>query len=138
MTMARIRTAFESKLNTWAQAQSPALPVAWPNVTFTPPVGSYVRAFLIPSSTASRDIGGKNRSYTGIFQASLFLPIGSGPALADSLAGSLDAAFPVDTQLISGSLRITLTSPMSAAAAVEEPDRYLVPVSCSYRAEDYV
>lgn len=138
MTTARIRAAFEAKVKTWAAAQSPALPVAWTNVEFTPPAGPYCRAFLIPARTASRDLGGMNRSYAGVFQISLYLPIGEGPARAEALAASLETAFPVEDPLIAGQLYVFLSSPMSAAAPVDDPGRYVVPISCTYRAEDYL
>lgn len=137
MTTARIRAAFEAPTNSWAAGLSPAMPIAWTNVQFTQPDGRYAKAFLIPSRTVSRDLGGVNRSYAGVFQVSLYLPIGTGPAMADALAASLDQAFPVGTELVSGSLRISLTTPMSPADAFEDASRYVVPVSCTYRAEDY-
>lgn len=138
MTTARIRTAFETKIATWAAAQSPALTVAWENKAFTPPAGAYCRASLIPGRTASRDLGGLNRSYTGVFQVSLYLPTGTLSQPGAVLADSLDTAFPVEDPLIVGDLAIFLTSPMSPAAALEDAGRYVVPVSCTYTAVDYL
>lgn len=138
MTTPRIRAAFESKLATWVAAQTPAIPVAWENKVFTPPAGRYVKSNLLPGRTLSRDLGGSNRSYTGVYQVSLYMPLDAGPGAADLLAASLDAAFPVDTPLIAGTLYVFLTSPMSQAAPVEDGTRYFIPVSCTYRAEDYL
>lgn len=138
MSKARIRAAFESRLTTWAAAQSPEIQIAWENIKFTPPEGRYGRANLIPARTASRDLGGMAREYVGVFQVSLYMPIGVGPGAADSLEASLDGAFPVDEPLGDAQFQIFITSPMSAAPALEDADRYVIPVSCMYRAGEYL
>lgn len=138
MTTARIRAAFEAKLKTWADAQVPPIPVAWENTVFTPPAGRYARSNLIPARTTSRDLESKNRSYSGVYQVSLYLMRDKGPGEADALAASLDAAFPASDPLIAGELYVFITSPMSQAAPVPDGDRSNIPVSCEYHAEDYL
>ncbi len=138
MTTARIRAAFEQKAMAWAAAQSPPLPGAWTNVKFDPTEGPYCKPILIPARTQSRDLGGLNRSYIGIFQISLYLPAGTGPGIADALAASLDAEFPVEEPLGDEDFQIFITAPMSPAAGLEEADRYVVPVSCMYMAGEYL
>jgi hypothetical protein len=133
MSLAIIRKAFETRLKTWADAQTPAIPVAWPNVTFTPPAGRYVRAFVLPADTTSDTLDKLHRAYTGIFQVSLCMPLNTGSGSAESLAASLDTAFAAS--MLQDGLRIFLTRPMSAAPAIVEPDRYIVPVSGRYRAD---
>lgn len=136
MSQALIRAAFEQALNTWAAAQTPAVPVAWENVVYTPTAGArYARAFLLPARTTSDDLAGAHRHYEGVFQVSLVMPLGTGPAAAEALIASLDSAFPLTAPITSGSVKVFLLSPMSAAPALNEPDRFVVPVSCTYRAD---
>ena len=84
MSKALVRRGFEAALKTWADAQSPALPVAWQNVSFTPPAGRYARAFVIPAPTQSNTLDRSHRAYTGIFQVNLHMPINTGPAAAEA------------------------------------------------------
>jgi hypothetical protein len=133
MTQSIVRIAFETRLKTWADARTPALPVAWENVPFTPPVGRYARAFLLPARTQSETLNRSHRAYRGIFQVNLCMAVGSGASGAESLLSSLDAAFA--QTFTQGGLRIFLTAPFSAAAAIQAEDRYIVPVSAQYRAD---
>ncbi|AKJ28840.1 DUF4128 domain-containing protein [Caldimonas brevitalea] len=135
MSQALIRQAFETRLKTWADAQAPAIPIAWQNVTMTPPAGRYLRAFLLPASTGSDDLAGEHRVFRGLFQVTVVTPIGTGPGQAEQLAGQLDLLFPLTEPLAVGGLLVYLTSPMSAGPAIQEPDRYAVPVSAGYRAD---
>ncbi|MBT2326125.1 hypothetical protein J7E62_27735 [Variovorax paradoxus] len=133
MSQAIIRAGFESRLSTWAAAQTPAIPVAWQNVAFTPPVGRYLRAFLLPAKTQTASMDGICRTWKGIFQVSFCMPIGTGSGTVEGLAASMGAAF-TDSFTQSG-LRIYLLEPFSMAAAIQEPDRYVVPMSASYRVD---
>lgn len=133
MTQAIIRKGFESRLKAWADAQTPAIPVAWQNVAFTPPAGRYARAFLLPNPTRSETLEKEHRRYEGVFQVSLCMTIGTGASVAEALTASLDAHF--DAYFMQDSLRIYLLTPMSAAPALQDGDRYVVPVSASYRAD---
>ncbi|RZL39228.1 MAG: hypothetical protein EOP35_04115 [Rubrivivax sp.] len=133
MSQALIRAAFEQKLATWAAAQTPAVLVAWENVAFTAPAGRYVRAFLLPLPTETDFLSGTDRQFAGVFQLHLLIAQGAGPGEAEALITSLDTAFGL--RLTNGSLVVTLTRPLSADGAGEpDADRYLVPVSCAYRA----
>jgi len=132
MSDATIAKAFETTLKTWADAQTPSIPVAWENVEFNPPAGRYVRAKLLPNETQSTFLDGSGRTRVGIFQVDLTMPIGTGAGSARTLAASLDAAFAVT--MVQDGLRIWLTSPMSAASGITHGDRFIVPVSGHYKA----
>lgn len=136
MSQALIRQAFEVKLAAWAAAQTPAITVAYENVNFTIPTGRYVRAFVLPGESTNLDLECKARRYVGVFQVSLFMPIGVGAGAAGALVASLDTAFSPDTPLTAGGLEVWLTSPMSAGPAQQEADRFIVPVSCRYTANE--
>lgn len=135
MSDAIIRAAFETRLAAWAAAQVPPIPVAYENAPFTPPAGRYARCFLMPAPAASETLNGEHRRRMGVFQVSLCMPIGTGPAAGAALAASLDAVFPMTGPMTQGGLRIFILSPMAIAPAIQEPDRYVVPVSCTYRAD---
>jgi len=128
-----IAQAFETTLKAWADAQVPAIPVAWENKSFSPPAGRYIHAFLLPGRTKSLFLDGSGRSRAGLFQVNLHMPIGTGAGAARALAASMDAAFAVT--ITAGGLRIYLLSPMSAAPGMTKADRYVVPVTAEYRAD---
>lgn len=132
MSQTIIRAGFETRLKTWADARTPAIPIAWENVPFTPPAGRYVRAFLLPARTQSVTLAKTDREYKGIFQVSFCMPLGTGAGTFESLLSSLDSAFSVVfTQTF---VDIYLLSPFSAAPAIQEADRYVIPVSAEYQA----
>lgn len=133
MSQATIRAGFEKALKTWADAQTPAIPIAWQNVPFAPPVGRYLRAFMIAAPTELLSLDGLCKTWRGIFQVSFIMPTGTGSGTAESLAASLSAAF--NPSFVESGIRIYLLKPFSPAPALDEPDRYVVPVSTSYRAD---
>jgi hypothetical protein len=135
MSNALIRAAFETRLATWAAAQVPAIPIAYENVTFTPPSGRYLRSFLLPADTQSLTLDGLHREYIGIYQVSIALPINTGAGAGQMLSAALDTLFPVAAPMTQGGLNVWVTSPMSAGPAIQEPDRFVIPVSCGYQAD---
>jgi hypothetical protein len=135
MTTALIRSAFESSVKAWADAQTLAVQVAFENVEFTPPAARYLRVNLLPNQTQSDDLGGAHRRFTGLFQVTACMPIGQGPAGAQAIEAALTALFTTTAPITSGALRIFITEPLSAGPALQEGDRYLVPLTLSYRAD---
>ena len=129
-----ILEAFEKRLTDWANAQTPAIPIAYMNKNFTPPATRYIRAFLLPAATQSLTLDGVNRDYSGVFQVSFVMPKNEGGKPAAKLADSIDAAFPVS--FLYKGLRIWMTKPMSTRPSYNDDDgRYVLPVSGNYRAE---
>lgn len=132
MSDALIAAAFETRLKAWADAQTPAIPVAWENVEFNPPQGRYVRGHLVPAAAKHLYFDGTGRTRIGFFQVDLCMPVGTGAGAARTLVDSLDAAFSIT--ITAGGLRVWLMSPFSAAPPIEKPDRFIVPVSAQYSA----
>ncbi len=92
VSLIAIRAAFERRLADWAKGQ--ALPVAWENIEFTPPVdGLYLRAFLLPAEgeTLNLEYGA---SEIGLYQINVCAPLGKGPRQAEKLAEALQALYP--------------------------------------------
>ena len=128
-----IRSLLQSRLNAWATAKP--IPVAWDNVKFMPPTGSYIRASLLPADTQSIDLEGAHRGYMGLFQLSVHVPLGSGPNAAETLTDELSALFPMALRLESGSFWVQITSPCSAYPGIPGDTHYMVPVRFRYRAD---
>lgn len=137
MSIAAIRSAFEAPLKTWADAQLPPLRVAQQNTGFEQPASRYLRAFLLPAETESRDIGRANRAFSGVFQVSIVEPIGAGPVGPEAVCDAIAALYPLDAPFVSGGLEIWVTRPLSAAPAISERDRWVIPASLAYRADTY-
>lgn len=137
MSDALVRAAFETRLQTWADAQSPAIPIAFENVAFTPPTTRYIRAFMLPARTVSLTLEQTDRQRKGIYQVSLVLPSGDGVAAGTSLTAALDALFPTNVPMTQGSITVNLTSPMSAATPIQEGDRWVIPVSAYYQSDTH-
>lgn len=135
MSNALIRAAFETRLATWAAAQTPAIPIAYENVTFVAPATRYLRSFLLPADTQSQTLDRAHREYLGVYQVSIVMPLNTGAGAGQALVSALDALFPPSAPLVQGGLSVVVVNPMSAASAIQEPDRYVIPVSCQYRAD---
>lgn len=133
MSQKTIRKLYEQRLATWAAAKP--ISVAWQNAPFTPPAGAYLRAFLLPADTDSQDLAGDHRAYTGVFQVSIVAPAGQGSAAAETLAEELAALFPNNLPLSNGEFGVQIVSPCSAGPAIQDGNRYTVPVWFRYRAD---
>ena len=130
-----IRAALEAKLNTWAKAQVPPIPIAWQNATFTPPTQArYLRAFLLSGETQDPAVSCDIHVYIGIFQVSICIPEGSGATGAESVVDSLIAEFPQGLIVPKPGMNVMILKTPYAAPAMNEPGLYVVPVSIRYRA----
>lgn len=138
MTQPRIRAALESRLATWAAAQSPALAVAWQNVAFTPAAGTrYLRATLLPAETQNPIAGAAHRRLIGLLQVDVVSPAGAGMGGEESLADLICAEFRRGTTLTQSGLQIVMDySPSIGPAQIDEGWTFL-PVSIRYRADDF-
>lgn len=134
MSQKLVRAALESRLATWAAARVPALPIAWENVAAGQAL-PYLRVNLLPARTTADTLDGAHRAYRGVFQVSVVTPIGAGPALAETIAAEIADLFPVNLRLPSGVLTVQVTSPASAAPALQHEHDFTVPVSLTYRAD---
>lgn len=128
------RSLIEAQLSAWAVAQS--LPVAWENVPFMPTAGvTYLRGTLLPAATSAPDLAGDLRTWLGIYQIDVMTPINAGPGGAENIAAQIAALFPLNQRLSGIGLTLQVMTPPSAAHAVQDADRYVVPVSFKYRAD---
>lgn len=136
MSQALIRRAYEGRLATWAAARSPALPVSYQNVPYTPTTGAqYLKAFLLPARTTAPDLAGALRVYSGVFQINAMCPINTGSGPAEGIADELAALFVVNARLTSGAITVQQITPCSIAPALQDETHYIVPVSFQYRCD---
>ena len=126
-----LSSAFEQRL----AAYTPALPIAYPNETYTPNVGvAYLKPYRLPAKTIRNTIGvnGLNE-YSGIYQISVAYPSKGGQGPAETYADGLTGWFPPGLTLTIGTTTVVVTS-ISQLPASTEPDWYTIPISVSYRA----
>ncbi|MDF2797516.1 MAG: hypothetical protein K0R85_260 [Devosia sp.] len=113
---------------------SPAHPISWPNVSFTPPASKrYLRVSHLPNATERLFInsGGKHR-HQGILQVMVCAPLNSGEAAAMEIAGLMADHFPVDHQLGGDGLQVRIPKRPNVAAAMIADTELQIPVSIAY------
>ena len=129
-----IRRAFETRLGTYAAAQS--MPVAWENVALNPqPTGPYLRGFLLPAGTSSLSLDRLHRQRVGIYQIDVCMPTGTGPSAAEAIVAALEYVFLPSVVLNESGLLVYIVDPLSRGPALQDADRYVIPCSILYRAD---
>lgn len=112
------------------------LPVAWPNLPFTPPDSSpYGRVYVLPAQTVGQDLEGHMRTYQGILQLNIIIPAGSGVSQAIGLAKSIADAFPEGLPLVDGDLTVYINGPPQIRQPIQGSIDITHPVSMQYRAD---
>ena len=136
MSLALIRRLLEERLAEFADEND--LTVIFENTGQEAPTVRHLRSFVLPATTTSEDLEGAHRAYTGIYQVSIYEPARSGPGEVEALASQMEALFPVNLRLTSGSFSVQIITPMSTALPVPDPVNYIVPVFCTYRADTII
>ncbi|EKS7197604.1 DUF4128 domain-containing protein [Enterobacter ludwigii] len=128
-------------------AESLGLPIAWPNIAFTPPDDApYGRVYVLPAQTVGQDLEGQLRTYQGILQLNIIVPAGSGVTLARGLTKSVADAFPEGLPLVDGDLTVYINGPPQLRQPIQDRPTsspngttgsitYTTPVSMQYRAD---
>ncbi|ELM7725893.1 DUF4128 domain-containing protein [Escherichia coli] len=128
-------------------AESLGLPIAWPNIAFTPPDDApYGRVYVLPAQTVGQDLEGQLRTYQGILQLNIIAPAGSGVTLARGLTKSVADAFPEGLPLVDGNLTVYINGPPQVRQPIQDRPTsapngssgsitYTIPVSVQYRAD---
>ncbi len=136
MSHAIIASIYEAKLIAWNAARSEKLKIVFENTAYTPADGeTYLRAFTIPGDTASNTLGGDHRLYTGVFQASIIAPAGSGKTKTNPIVAELTALFPLYAQDTKATLTVVTMSPVDPGPGITGDSTYTVSVSFLYRAD---
>ncbi|MFZ5414228.1 phage tail terminator-like protein [Enterobacter kobei] len=128
-------------------AESLGLPIAWPNIAFTPPDDApYGRVYVLPAQTVGQDLEGQLRTYQGILQLNIIAPAGIGVTLARGLTKSVADAFPEGLPLVDGNLTVYINGPPQVRQPIQDRPTsapngssgsitYTIPVSMQYRAD---
>lgn len=119
-----IFTAMDTRMATF----TPSTPTAYPNVSFTPGVVSWLQVGHLPGKPSRRSIGvnGMN-SYPGVYQVMVNCPSGSGPGAANTLADAVANYFPIGS--VYGGVRVVS---VGCSPAIPSPGWYSIPVSIFY------
>lgn len=132
---AAIPDALMTAVSAFADAQSPPLAVAFPDILFTPPVGvPYLDVAHLPNRTDTATIGdGGSQRLQGFLQVAVMWPAGDGGAiLASNLAGQVLAHFAKGSRFSSDGTLVRIIRAGWVSPPLTEPDRLRVPVSIPY------
>lgn len=141
MSRLAVETSLENRLIEWnaARPEAERLPIAWPNVIFSPPSQEiYLRVDHLPAPATSADLAGDHRQWEGIMQVGVSLPAGRGLAEVGELAAELDAAFPPSHPwTLEDGIWVMVRQPVSQMPAIQETNRVFVPLSIRYTSQQY-
>lgn len=107
--------------------------IAWPNARFVPdPKRTYLRCFLMPGQSIQASLGSDFFTrLVGVYQISIFTPKDTGILEAEKIVEILLKNFPLGLALQCCGESLILQSVYNSPA-MEDEDRYHVPVSLSY------
>jgi len=114
---------------------SPALQVAWPNVSFQKPAGGYLRVTHIPN--ASRRVflaSNAPHQRLGLLQVDVFVPKNQGASGATEIAGQVAQHFPADLPLRADGLTLRVAKAPDIGPALADDTHWQVPVTIRYEA----
>lgn len=135
MSHQTIQSLFEASLSAWASAQP--LPIAYPNVKFTPGEGVYLRCFTLPADTASNDLAGEHELFTGVFQVSVVIPAGIGTGRAGEICEALKQLWPIYSHLARDTFKVQVMSKPQRGPLIQGDGEATVPISISYRSDNF-
>ena len=125
----------QSALNDALYDAFPTSPIAWENTNYNPTVGTlYLRPWFLPAETDVICIGGIPpwQSRQGVFQVSVFSPIGAGFGAAKSKATEVVAAFQANSSFVYNGLTVIVRKSWPGPGIQEDNGWYHVPVSIRY------
>jgi hypothetical protein len=115
---------------------SPAMPIAWPNVTYTPPANQrYLRVQFVPN-VANRvviDSDGPHQ-HLGLLQLSVYAKKNTGEATIRADAAAVAAHFPCDLKLYSGDVTVRINKRPDVRDLIIEDAAVQIPVMVSFEA----
>lgn len=118
---------------------SPAISVAYPNVSFTPPAPSatakYLRATHLPADTFSQSVGYEGSlRYGGLYQVDLFTGANFGEPNAVAIAEQIISWFKRGTRLTKNNFVIETDAPyrMNYEKDAESDSWWMLPVRIPY------
>ena len=126
-----IHKAFTRKLESIANALT--VPVAWENVSFTPPAsGIYIEENFLPAESEDLFIQGTAATHRGVYQVTVVYPLGKGVQAAEDLADKIAEYFPNNAIIDSANKRLFVNGFASIFSGYPDTTAYRVPVSIPY------
>lgn len=126
------RSEIETRINEWARAQSPAIPVAFQNVKFTKPVsGPYLEVVLLGDNSTNRNLAADGIRTYGMFQVNVYAPVNAGMGQVEALAKSIVDLFPV----IPKTGTVSIEAPLNTSGSTVIDAFVCIPVRARYRIE---
>ena len=125
----------QSALNDALADAFPTMPIAWENVKFTPTVGTtYFRVHLLRAKSDVKTLGQSPWiERQGIFQVSVFSPIGTGFGAPIGKAAEIVAAFKASTSFVYNGLTVTIVLAWIGDGLDDEAGWHNTPVNIQYR-----
>lgn len=112
---------------------SPALPVAWPNESFTKPLTGYLRVTHVPNLNRRLHIRSEDpHQRLGLLQVDVFMPKNQNVAVALEVAGKVAAQFPTDDWLTYGNAAVRVTSAPTVAQPMDDDTHVMIPITVPY------
>lgn len=133
MTQRTVRNELETKIKNWANSHNPVIPIAFENVPFTKPDGTFIEVYLIPATTVNTTVAASRATLLGTLQCNIYTKAGVGTKLSEDLAQELINLLPVVPKTGTVSIEqtgYTMNSLMDAQWRV-------LPVRFRYRQENY-
>lgn len=126
-----VQTALDAWLGAWAD--DAGIPVAWPNIPFTPPDGAYLRVNFLPAKPYSVDLTGECVVYPGIYQVTVVSLAGRGRSQAMKLAGLVAELFHDGVEMEGDGFTVYVSAPPAVMPPAARPTTWETPVSISWR-----
>lgn len=113
-------------------ALTPAMPVAYPNVTYTPPAAQrYLEVKFVPNDNDRFGMSTTHRIF-GLLQFNVHGKKGTGEAAARTDAAAVAGHFPCDLELESGATRLRITSRPAVRDMIVEDASVFIPILVSW------
>lgn len=126
------RTEIETKINDWAKAQSPPIPISFQNVKFVKPAsGSFLEVAMLGDNATTSDLAAENVRTYGMFQVNCYAPVNTGMAQVEALAKSIVDLFPV----VPKTGTVSIEAPLATNGSFVVDTFVCIPVRARYRIE---
>lgn len=130
----RIEAALFGSVSALPMYGGTPLPVAWPNVEFTPPAaGPWLKVLHLRNANRRYLLRGSDpQQRRGILQITVASPLAEGPKPAMYIAGALTAEYPADRAIWGEGVKLTVQSAPDLGAVTAATVAFEVPVSVRY------
>lgn len=135
MSIKSIRAGLEKHL----AALSPVVSIAYENVDFSPVTGTpYQEVTLLPAQPDNSSAGQHHYIETGLLQVMLCYPLNGGSGNALARAELTRDHFKRGTTIIEDGIKIIINRTPQISPAMNENQRYKVPISIYYQADIFL